>query len=171
IMGIACDLKAWVQRRHPLQRCWVLVTYSGDFAVGEPMKVPHHIGPPITIANDAHSEHVVHFLSLVGMQAQGSPVRVHDERVWAKAPHPVINPSPRGRGDRTARHQRAPSHLMTAQGVWSNSLRSVQRDRWAMYCKSRRTMSSKVVRLRPCTCQRPVRPGFTSSTRRRCQMS
>src|SRR5262249_24588623 len=88
IMGIACDLKAWVQRRHPLQRFWVLVAYSGDFAVGKPVKVPDYIGSPITIANDAHSEHVVHVLSLVEIQARGGPVRVHEQRVWDKAPHP-----------------------------------------------------------------------------------
>ena len=36
------------------------------------------------------------------------------------------------------------------------------------YRRSRRTISSNVVRLRPLTCQSPVMPGFASSTRRRC---
>ena len=43
---------------------------------------------------------------------------------------------------------------------------SVQADGFLAYRRSSRTMSSKVVRLRPLTCHNPVMPGFASSTRR-----
>lgn len=36
------------------------------------------------------------------------------------------------------------------------------------YSKPRRTISSKVVRLQPATCQRPVIPGLDSNTRALC---
>src|SRR5262245_62098596 len=65
--------------------------------------------------------------------------------------------------------QHAPFPEMTAAGVASRILRSVERDRILAYRRSRRTISSKVVRLRPVTCQSPVSPGLASTTRRRCQ--
>src|SRR5438309_4489262 len=66
-------------------------------------------------------------------------------------------------------HQQAPFPEMTAAGVARRILMSVQSDRVLAYRRSRRTISSKVVRLRPATCQSPVIPGLASRIRRRCQ--
>src|SRR5712691_7097947 len=65
-------------------------------------------------------------------------------------------------------HQQAPFPAMTAAGVWSRILMSVHSERVRAYRRSRRTISSKVVRLRPVTCHSPVIPGFASTTRRQC---
>src|SRR5881296_260022 len=65
--------------------------------------------------------------------------------------------------------QQAPFPEMTAAGVARRILRSFQRERVLAYRRSRRTISSKVVRLRPATCQSPVIPGLASTSRRRCQ--
>src|SRR5437870_597152 len=65
--------------------------------------------------------------------------------------------------------QQAPFPEMTAAGVARRILRSFQRERVLAYRRSRRTISSKVVRLRPATCHSPVIPGLASRTRRRCQ--
>src|SRR2546425_6701390 len=66
-------------------------------------------------------------------------------------------------------HQQAPFPEITAAGVIRRILISVQSERVLAYRRSRRTISSKVVRLRPATCQSPVIPGLASKTRRRCQ--
>ncbi|MGO9844914.1 MAG: hypothetical protein ACLPZF_27510 [Candidatus Acidiferrales bacterium] len=47
--------------------------------------------------------------------------------------------------------------------------RSSQRDQARAYLRSKRTISSNWVRLRPSTCHNPVIPGLISNTRRRCQ--
>src|SRR2546428_1132789 len=65
--------------------------------------------------------------------------------------------------------QQAPFPEMTAAGVARRILISVQSERVLAYRRSRRTISSKVARLRPPTCQSPVIPGLASKTRRRCQ--
>src|SRR5260370_4073382 len=65
----------------------------------------------------------------------------------------------------------APFPEMTAAGVSRRILTSVQRERVLAYRRSRRTISSNVVRLRPATCQSPVTPGLASRARRRCQDS
>src|SRR5580692_254990 len=67
--------------------------------------------------------------------------------------------------------QYAPSPNTTATGVRSRIFRSIHGDQVLAYRKSRRTMSSNLIRLRPFTCHSPVIPGLASSTRRRCQMS
>src|SRR5580692_7234470 len=67
--------------------------------------------------------------------------------------------------------QYAPSPEKTARGVCSRIFTSSIGDHRREYCKSRRTISSNVVLLRPWTCQSPVIPGRDSSNRRRCQMS
>src|SRR5207249_7253915 len=66
-------------------------------------------------------------------------------------------------------HQQAPFPEMTAAGVARRILMSVQSERVLAYRRSRRTISSKVVRLRPATCQSPVIPGLASRIRRQCQ--
>src|SRR5918993_1187918 len=70
---------------------------------------------------------------------------------------------------RLATIQQAPLPEKTARGVATRILMSVQSERVRTYLKSRRTMSSNVVRLLPLTCHSPVTPGFASSTRRQCQ--
>src|SRR3989454_11105979 len=66
-------------------------------------------------------------------------------------------------------HQQAPFPEITAAGVIKRILISVQSERGLAYRRSRRTISSKVVRRLPATCQSPVIPGLASKTRRRCQ--
>src|SRR2546426_8818631 len=66
-------------------------------------------------------------------------------------------------------YQQAPFPEITAAGVIKRILISVQSERVLAYRRSRRTISSKVVRLRPATCQSPVIPGLASKTRRRAQ--
>src|SRR5713101_4000749 len=73
--------------------------------------------------------------------------------------------------DHADANQYAPSPEKTACGVRRRILRSSQSDHVVAYLRSRRTMSSNGIRLRPFTCQSPVIPGCTSSKRRRCQMS
>ena len=65
--------------------------------------------------------------------------------------------------------QQAPFPVIMAAGVARRILMSDHRDMVLAYRKSRRTISSKVVRLRPATCQRPVMPGLASNTRPLCQ--
>src|SRR3954463_8741196 len=57
---------------------------------------------------------------------------------------------------------------MTALGVASRILISAHNEIERAYRRSRRTISSNVVRLRPVTCHSPVIPGLASSTRRQC---
>src|ERR1700726_1492397 len=69
------------------------------------------------------------------------------------------------------RCQYAPSPENTARGVCSRIFRSDNGEQVFEYCRSRRTISSKVVLLRPRTCHRPVIPGLASNKRRRCHTS
>src|SRR5690349_3085973 len=67
------------------------------------------------------------------------------------------------------RCQQAPFPAITAPGVASRIFTSFQSEQLRTYRRSRRTISSNVVRLRPSTCHNPVMPGLASSTRRQCQ--
>ena len=65
-------------------------------------------------------------------------------------------------GGHEQRRHRAPSPRSIDGRVRARMRRSVGRLRHRRYSRSRRSMSNVLSRLRPLTCHRPVRPGFTA---------
>ena len=90
----------------------------------------------------------------------------HDRRVLG-----AVACLPLERGKEIEPEMARVAKLKTARGVRSRMLTSIHGDQDLAYRRSRRTISSNFTRLRPFTCQRPVIPGFASSTRPRCHRS
>src|SRR5580765_5678205 len=70
------------------------------------------------------------------------------------------------RTDQQCFHQEAPFPPTTARTVWTRIFMSIQKPADSMYCTSSFTWPEKSMLLRPPTCQKHVRPGFTARRRR-----